>query len=96
MKKFLAIALLAIALPAQAVDVTITLTAGQANRFAAVCGQIRQLVDTQEPPQPRPCNMAEAKELIIALMRRVVVDVEGAAAEKAARDAVVVPTFDPQ
>lgn len=96
MKKLVAILLFSFSLSAQAVDVTITLTVGQAQRFAAVCGQIRQLVDTQEPPQPRACTVAEAKELVIALMRRLVVDVEGAAAEKAAREAVVVPAFDPQ
>lgn len=85
----------AFALPAYAVDVTITLSAQQANRFADACGKVKQLVDAQQPPQPRACTNAEAKAWIIELMRRVVVDVEGAAAVKQAVDAIVLTPFDP-
>ena len=96
MKRILfALVLATASIPALAVDVSITLTAGHANRFAAACGEIRQLKDTQEPPQPRDCTPAEAKEFIIMLMRRVVVDVEGAKLIKQAVDAVIVPAFDP-
>lgn len=95
-KTLLAFALLFASFSAQAVDLTITLTAGQATRFAAVCGKIKKLVDAQVPPQPRACTMAEAKTMIVERMRALVVDVEGAELTKQATDAVVVPAFDPQ
>jgi hypothetical protein len=74
--------------------VTITLTAAQATRAAAACGVALNLKDVQVPPQPRPCTMAEAKTFIVGLLRQVVIDVEGRAAE-VLRGPVVVPAFDP-
>lgn len=100
MKKLLALCTFLIftatPLTAFAVDVTITLTASQAQRFAAACGEVNKLVDNQVPPQPRPCTMAEAKQAIIAGMKRLIIDVEGAKLVKAAVDAIVVPEFDPK
>lgn len=89
MKKFLLIAygVLVCTAPAFAVDVTITMTTGQASRFAAVCGVAKNL--------GRSCTPAESKAFAIERLRQVVIDHECAVANKAATDAVVVPTFDP-
>lgn len=95
MRKFLAVILLILSFQVQAVDVVITLTGPQALRFAYACGLVKKLVDTQQPPQPRPCTMAEAKQFIIERMRQLVIDVEGSIAAKAAIDAIVIPAFDP-
>lgn len=73
--------------PALAVDVTITMTADQATRFAAVCGAAKNL--------GRSCTIAESKAFAIERLRQVVVDHEGAVAKRAATEAVVVPNFDP-
>lgn len=84
----LAIALSVIlAVPAFAVDITITLTTAQATRFAAVCGAAKQL--------GRSCTLVESKQFAIERLRQVVVDHEGTVARKQATDAVVVPSFDP-
>lgn len=96
MRLTIVILLFALSFSAQAVDVTITLTAAQATRFAAVCGELKGLKDTQEPPQPRPCTMAEAKQMIVEQMRSLVFSMEEAKSKKAATDAVTVPAFDPQ
>jgi len=82
-----AMLMLLIVSPAFAVDVTITLTAGQATRFAAVCGVAKQL--------GRACTLIESKAFVIERLRQVVIDYEGSMANKAATDAVVIPAFDP-
>lgn len=94
MKAILATILLALSFSAHAVDFTVSMTAGEATRLAAVCGVVKQTKDVQVPPQPRACTAAEVKQVLIEAMRRMVIDVEGAAAEKA-RGPAVVPAFNP-
>ena len=96
MRKLLAVLLLAFSCNALAVDVIITMTAGQVTRFLAALGKVKNLVDAQVPPQPRAATSAEGKQWLIDNMRGLVRDVESAAAIKAAVDAVVPPAaFDP-
>lgn len=68
MKSLFAILALVISFQAQAVDVTITLTAPQATRVAAACGKRLNL--------GRSCTMVEAKAWTIGLWREVVIDSE--------------------
>ena len=97
MKKFLVLTLFAVSATSTfAVDITLTLTAGEANRFAAACGEIKQLRDAQVPPQPRPCNVAESKQMVIERLKQIIIDVEGSKLTKQAVDAVVIPVFDPK
>lgn len=95
-KLFATIALSLACTSAQAVDLTITLTAGQETRFLAACGKAKSMVDNQTPPQPRACTRAEGKQMVVEMMRHVVVNVEQTVAIKAATDAINVPAFDPQ
>lgn len=93
MKRLLAIALLAIACNAQAVDVTITVTAGQATRLTAAIGKVRNLVDAQGAP--RSATMAEVKTIIADHLRGFVTQAELQPAKDAAAAAVTIPAFDP-
>ena len=93
MKKLLAIVLLCFATSALAVDVTISLTAGQVTRFASALGTSRNLKDAQG--QPRVATAAEMRQFVIDAVRGVVLETERAAATKTAVDAVVVAPMDP-
>ena len=75
-------------------SITITYPAGDGVRFAAALGKAQNLMDTQDPPQPRSATAAECKAFLIGRAWQLIVDVEGAALTKAAVDAVVVPPVD--
>lgn len=94
MKKLLAIVLLCFVTSALAVDVTISLTAGQITRFATALGKARNLVDAQG--QPRVATAAEMRQFVIDQVRGVVLETERAAATEAAIKAATVPPMDPQ
>jgi hypothetical protein len=96
MKILLVIFALMFSINALAVDMVITFTPAQATRFAVACGSLQGLMDTQTPPVPRSCTMPEAKAFVITRLRSLVFDVENTVATKAARDAMVIPAFDPQ
>lgn len=97
MKKLLAIAALALlSTPAQAVDVTLSFTAGELNRVVAVCTAATKPVDAQTPPQPRSCTNAETKAWVIAHLKNAVINYEQALAVKAATDGVSTSAFNPQ
>lgn len=93
MRKLLAIALLCFATSALAVDVTVTLTAPQAQRLAAAIGKVRNLTDGQGAP--RSATMAEVKTIVADHLRGFVMQAEKPALEEAAIKAVTVPAFDP-
>lgn len=78
---------------ALAVDVTITMTAGQISRYATALGKLRGYVDGSG--NPRVATTAEMKQFVIDSVRGVVFQSERPPLEKAAVDAVVVPAFDP-
>ena len=96
MRKPLAILLLALSFSAQAVDVTISMTASEINRLKVAIGEAKKLVDNQQPPQPRDATNAEAKQFVIERVKQFIHDHEGGKLVKQAVDAVVVPAFDPQ
>ena len=75
-------------------SITITYPAADGQRLASALGKAWSLKDTQEPPQPRSATAAECKEFLIGRARQLIVDVEGAEAEKAARDSVVIAPVD--
>jgi hypothetical protein len=75
-------------------SITITYSADDGARFAAALGKAHSLMDTQDPPQPRPATTAECKAWLIGRARQLIVDVEGAALTKAALESVVVPPVD--
>ena len=93
MKQLLAIALLCFATSALAVDVTVSLTAPQAQRLATAIGKVRNLVDARG--DPRSATMAEVKTIIADHLRGFVMQAEKSALEEAAIKAVTVPAFDP-
>lgn len=92
MKYLVAFALLAFSLNAYSVDITITLSAGDATRAAAACGKMLQLVDAKNVP--RSCTMAEAKGRIIQHVKQWIEDTERPALEQQLGP-VVVPAFTP-
>lgn len=97
MKRLLfAVLLCCLSAVAQAVDITITVTAAEATRFAAAVGKAQNLMDSSTPPKPRTATMTEAKDFLIQRARQLIIDVEGSALVKQATDAVVVPLFDPK
>lgn len=75
-------------------SVTFTYSATLAQRFASALGKAHALMDTQDPPQPRDATAAECKAFMVARVKQLIVDVEGAALTKAAVDAVVVPPVE--
>lgn len=93
MKHLLTIVLLAFATSALAVDVTVSLTAPQAQRLATAIGKVRNLVDARG--DPRSATMAEVKTIIADHLRGFVMQAEKSALEEAAIKAVTVPAFDP-
>lgn len=95
-RSILAVALFCFAVAAQALDYTITLTAGEATRIAAAVGKVYGLVDAQVPPQPRSATAAEVKKGLSDVMKQWIQDTEGTTLRKQAVDAVVVPAFDPK
>lgn len=94
MRIALAIVLISMSFAAQAVDVTITLTAAQSTRFAAACGQTLRLVDAQK--QPRACTLAESKAFLIEQMKQIVLGIEAMNAAKTAADTANAQAFTPQ
>lgn len=76
-------------------SLTITYTASEGARFAAALGKAKNLVDAQVPPQPRSATAAECQQFVIERVRQLIVDIEGASANKAALDAVVLTPFNP-
>lgn len=97
MKKPLAIALFCFATSASAIDVTVTLTAGQATRVAAALGELRgyKVAQADGNGAPRAATMAEVKTSVADHLRGIVMQVERPKAEKAALDAVTVAPMDP-
>lgn len=73
---------------------SITYTASAGQRFAAALGKAQSLVDNATPPQPRAATLEECRAFLIGRAKQLVVDVEGAEAEKAARDSVVIAPVD--
>lgn len=96
MKRLLFAVLLCASMAAQAVDITITVTASESTRMAAAVGKAQNLVDSQTPPQPRAATMTEVKQFLIQRAKQLIIDVEGAALIKQASDAAVIPAFDPK
>lgn len=72
-------------------SITITYPAGVGARLASALGKAQNLMDAQEPAQPRAATAAEVKTWLIGRAHQLIVDVEGAALTKAAIEAVVVP-----
>lgn len=100
MKLLFMILMFSFSLNVSAVDITITLTTAQATRLAAACGELTGKMTTPAdpkvtPPVPRPCTLAESKQMMIDQMKSIVISMEGAKQRKTAVEAVVVPTFDP-
>ena len=75
-------------------QITLNVTAQQAQRIASCLGKAWNLKDTQDPPQPRDATLAEVKLYVVQHLRRLVNDIEGAEAQKAALAAVVVPEVE--
>ena len=73
---------------------TLNYSAQYGQRVAAALGKAHNLVDTQDPPQPRSATAAEVKEFIIKRVYQLVVDIEGRDLQAAALAAVVVPDGD--
>lgn len=94
MKRIFTLALLCFTTSAIAVDVTVTLTAPQAQRLATAIGKVRNLTDAQGAP--RSATMAEVKTIVADHLRGFVMQAEKPALEEAAVRAVTVPAFDPQ
>lgn len=95
-KKLIAVAILAVACAsahAQTVSMTITASTADYNSYATMCGTLGSKVDAQTPPQPRSCNATEVKAFINNLILRPYYDWRGAQLNKAAVDAVVVPSL---
>jgi hypothetical protein len=94
MKNLLAILLIFLSANASAVDITITMTAGQIARFLAALGIAKNLKDGSN--QPRAATNAEGKQWVIDQVRGLTYSIEGPAAIKSATDAVPAPTgLDP-
>ena len=75
--------------------ITITVTAQQGTRAAAALGKAQSLMDNATPPQPRSATAEEVRLWLIGRLKQLIVDTEGAAAIKAATDAVVLTPFEP-
>lgn len=94
MRKILAILLIFASANALAVDITITMTAGQIARFLAALGTAKNLKDGAN--QPRAATNAEGKQFVIDAVRGLTYSIEYPAAVKAATDAVAQPSgLDP-
>lgn len=70
--------------------ISVDLNAQQATRLAVAIGKIRSLTDSNG--DPRPANMAEAKQEVIGYLRGLVSDSERHAAIKAITDSPFEPT----
>ena len=75
-------------------SLTLNYGAGTGSRFAAALGKAQNLLDTQDPPQPRSATAAECKAFLIGRAWQLIVDIEGRDLTAAAVAAVVVPPAD--
>ena len=99
MKKLLFASLICLsitALPVQALDITLTFTAGQLTTFATALGEQKGYMDNQTPPQLRAATLPEVKQFFLERARQVVIDSKAVARlYKDAAATVVVPAFNP-
>ena len=58
-------------------SMTLTYPAGDGARFAAALGKAQNLVDSQQPPQPRSATAAECKAWLIGRAQQLIEDIEG-------------------
>lgn len=58
-------------------SITITYPADSGQRFAAALGKAHNLMDTQEPPQPRSATAAECKAWLIGRAQQLIEDIDG-------------------
>lgn len=75
-------------------SLTLNYSAAYGQRVARALGKAWNLMDTQDPPQPRAATAAEVKQFLIQRAHQLVVDIEGAELQRAALAAVVVPDGD--